>query len=112
MKNKATRNFLLFLLAFLGLGAIGEGGVLIISPGGELLGTPLSMLDKSPFNSFLISGIILFLVIGLAPLMLIIALLKKPESKLAEQVNFFKDNALVMDLCHLYCHCPHYLDTT
>ncbi|MFC1731094.1 hypothetical protein ACFL6I_12240 [candidate division KSB1 bacterium] len=91
MKIKITRNIFLILLGFLGLGAIGGGGVLIISSTGELIGMPLSMLEKSPFNSFFIPGVILFSVLGLIPLLLIIALLKKPESKLAEQINLFKD---------------------
>ena len=91
MKIKITQSIFLILLGFLGLGAIGGGGALIISPTGELLGMPLSMLEKSPFNSFFVPGIILFSVLGLVPLMLIIALLKKPKSKLAEQINFFKD---------------------
>ncbi|MFC2104464.1 hypothetical protein ACFLS4_03820 [Bacteroidota bacterium] len=91
MKIKITRNIFLFLLGFLGLGAIGGGGTLIISPTGELNGMPLYMLENSPFNSFLIPGVILFSVLGLIPLLLIIALLKKPESKLAEQINLFKD---------------------
>jgi len=55
------------------------------------MGMPLSMLEPSPFNSFLIPGIILFSVLGLIPSFLMIALLKKPESKLAEQFNLFKD---------------------
>ncbi|NQV38257.1 MAG: hypothetical protein HQ509_09675 [Candidatus Marinimicrobia bacterium] len=91
MKIKTTRNIFLILLGFLGLGAIGGGGALIISPTGELIGMPLSMLEKSPFSSFFIPGVILFSVLGLIPLLLIIALLKKTESKLAEQINLFKD---------------------
>jgi len=91
MKITITQRIFLALLGFLGLGALGGGGALIVSPTGELLGMPLSMLEKSPFNSFFIPGIILFSVLGIAPLLLIIALLKKPESKLAEQINFFKD---------------------
>lgn len=91
MESKTTRNIFLVLLGFLGLWAIGGGGALIISPTGELLQMPLSNLVNSPFNSFLIPGIILFSVLGLVPLMLIVALIKKPESKLAEQINFFKD---------------------
>jgi len=79
------------LLGFLGLGAIYGGGTLIISPSGELLGMPLSLLEHSPFNSFLVPGIILFSVLGIAPCLLIIALLKKPEKKFAERLNFFKD---------------------
>jgi len=73
------------------LGAIGGGFTLIISPSGELIGMPLSMLEKSPFTSFLIPGAILFLVLGLVPFLLIFALLRIPESKLADQFNFFKD---------------------
>jgi len=88
---KITRRILLILLGFLGLGAIGGGSALIISPSGQLLGMPLSMLEESPFDSFFVPGIILFSVLGLIPLGLIIALLKKPESKLAESINFFTD---------------------
>jgi hypothetical protein len=91
MNIKNTRSILLILLGFLGLGAIGGGSALIISPSGKLLGMPLSMLAESPFNSFFVPGIILFSVLGLIPLWLIIALLKKPESKFAENINFFKD---------------------
>ena len=91
MESKTTRNILLALLAFLGLGAIGGGVIFIISPGGKLFGMPLSMLDKSPFSSFLIPGIILFLVLGIAPILLMIALIKKPNSKFANWFNFFKD---------------------
>jgi hypothetical protein len=84
-----TRNILLLLLAFLGLGAMAGGGAMIISPTGKLLGMPLSMLEKSPFSSFLMPAIILFFILGLAPVGLIIALLKKPESHHAEKFNFF-----------------------
>jgi len=85
------KRVLIFLVAFLGLGAVFGGGILIISPGGELFGMPLSMLENSPFSSFLIPGIILFLVLGLIPMLLVFALLKKPANKWAEQLNFFYD---------------------
>ena len=57
---KKIRNIFLVVLGFLSLGAIGGGGVLIISPTGVLIGMPISELKNSPFNSFLIPGIILF----------------------------------------------------
>lgn len=88
---KITRNIFLILLGFLGIGAISGGVVLIISPLGELIGIPFSEFKNIPFNSYLIPGIILLIVLGLIPLFLIIALLKKPESKLAEQINVFND---------------------
>ncbi|MEO5977024.1 MAG: hypothetical protein ABIS36_04385 [Chryseolinea sp.] len=80
-----------FLIGFLALGAIGGGLVLMISPNGKLMGMPLSLLDNSPFNNFLTPAIILFLVIGILPSLLIVGLIKKPESKFAEYFNFFKD---------------------
>jgi len=99
MKNKEAniiesniiRNILLFVLGFLAVGAIGGGLVLIISPSGELIGIPVSEFKNIPFNSYLIPGIILFTVLGIIPFLLIIALLKKPKSRLAEQLNIFKD---------------------
>lgn len=91
MKSKTARNILLFLLAFLGIGAVFGGGVLIISPDGKLFGMPLSLLENSPFSSFLIPGIILFTMLGLMPICTIFALIKKPKSELAERMNFFPD---------------------
>jgi len=91
MKIKTTRNILLILLAFLGLGAIGGGGALIVSPTGKLLGMPLSMLKNSPFNNFFVPGIILFSIFGITPIMLIFFLLKRTEYKLVEKFNFFTD---------------------
>lgn len=86
-----ARNVLIFLLAFLGLGAVGGGAMFIVSPSGALFGMPLSMLENSPFNNFLLPGIILFLILGVAPLLLIIPLRTKPTSKLAQGINFFRD---------------------
>ncbi len=92
MTTTTWRNIYLSLLAFLGLSAIGGGGALIISPSGKLLGgLPLSILERSPFNDFLVPGIILFVVLGIIPSLLVLALLKKPNSLFAERFNFFKD---------------------
>jgi len=86
-----ARNILLVLLFFLALGAIFGGGMFIISPSGQLMGMPLSMLDNSPFKNFLVPGIILFVVLGIAPVAVAIALIKKPANKAFEAFNFFKD---------------------
>lgn len=92
MTTTAVRNIYLSLLAFLGLSAIGGGGALIISPSGELIGgLPLSILERSPFNDFLVPGIILFVVLGIIPGLLVVALLKKSRCVFAERFNFFKD---------------------
>ncbi len=54
---------------FLGLGAVFGGGALILAPDGHLLGIPTTLLEGSPFTSFLMPGIVLFSLVGLAPLM-------------------------------------------
>jgi len=86
-----TRNFLIFILGFLGFGALGGGGVLIISPSGELIGMPLSIIQNSPFVNFLIPGIILFTLLGILPVVLMYALIKKPKWRLPEFFNVFND---------------------
>ena len=90
-KIKKVRNIFLLVIGILAVGALGGGIVLMISPTGELMGLPLSEFKNLPFNSFLIPGIILFTVLGIIPSLVIIALLKRTESKLAEQINIFND---------------------
>ncbi len=99
MKRHPTIYVLLTLLALLGTGAIFGGGVFIISPNGDLFGMPLSFLDNSPFHTFLIPGIILFTVLGVLPLCLVIALLKRPEFKIAELLNFYTDMYWAWSYC-------------
>jgi len=91
MKSTFFRNILIGLLAFLGVGALFGGGALIISPSGELLGMPLSMIKDSPFPNFLMPAIFLFVFLGLSPCLLTLALIKKPESEIAQRLNLFKD---------------------
>jgi hypothetical protein len=91
MKPTLFRNILIGFLAFLGVGAMFGGGALVISPSGELLGMPLSMIKDSPFPNFLIPAIFLFVVLGLAPCLLTFVLVRKPESKMAQRFNLFKD---------------------
>lgn len=91
MKLNSSVYFLIILLFLLGTGAIFGGGVFIISPSGKLLGMPLSTLDNSPFTDFLFPGIILFCVLGLAPILLIFALIKRPKSRFAEILNVYSD---------------------
>ena len=52
------------LQAFIGLGALGGGFMLVKDPSGSALGVPLSFLEGSPFPDFLIPGIFLLVVNG------------------------------------------------
>ncbi len=99
MKSSMTRNLLIFLLGFLGVGALFGGGVLIISPSGKLFGMPLSMLAASPFRNFLIPGILLFVVLGICPLLLIFALLRNLKIPVAEHFNLFTDMRWPWSFC-------------
>jgi hypothetical protein len=91
MEPKTHRNILLVLLMFLGVGAIFGGGVLMISPSGRLFGMPLTMLSNSPFNNFFIPGFTLFAILGVCPVVIAIALLRRPENRCAEMLNCYKD---------------------
>ncbi|MFD2787170.1 hypothetical protein [Hymenobacter rubripertinctus] len=87
----SPRPTLLWLLGLLGLGALGGGRLLALAPSGRLLGMPVAMLGGSPFADFLVPGIVLFTVLGVAPCLLVVALRKKPQSQLAERLNVFGD---------------------
>ena len=65
---------LLALLVVQAVGAIGGGGVLVISPDGDLMQMPVSQLEGSPFDSFLVPGLILLVVLGILPLVAVIGL--------------------------------------
>lgn len=56
------------LQAFIGIGAVAGGLSLVLDPSGANLGTPLAMLEATPFTTFLIPGIVLFTVNGLGTL--------------------------------------------
>ena len=85
------QNSLICLLGFLGIGATGGGASLLISSNGSLIGLPLFLLKKSPFHDFLIPGIVLFLLLGVAPCLLVFALIRKPACEFAEKLNCYND---------------------
>ena len=62
----------ILLLLILSLGALGGGGFLIADPSGELIGISSDFLESTAFNSFLLPGIILFMILGLIPIFIII----------------------------------------
>ncbi len=58
----------IMLEVLLSMGALGGGLVLMIAPRGEIMPLPLSALAGSPFDTYLVPGLILFGVLGLGPL--------------------------------------------
>ena len=49
---------------FVGIGGLVCGAMLVLFPSGKILQMPLDLLKDSPFQNFLIPGLILFLVNG------------------------------------------------
>lgn len=88
-KMPFTCKLLVLIHIILGIGAIFGGLVLIIDPSGRLIKMPITLLQKSPFNNFLIPGIILLLILGIMPLIVSYALITRRNWKVATRLNIF-----------------------
>ena len=73
------RIFAILLLLFLGFGGIYGGWILISDPSGGKFDWSLELLEGTPFRSFLIPGIILFMVNGLLPLAIAIMTISRAK---------------------------------
>ena len=91
MKRPFEIYFLFLLILFISAGAIYGGGSLILSPDGSLLKMEESWLDKLPFYNFLIPGIILFLFLGIFPLIGLIGLFTRKNNLKLNVINIYKD---------------------
>ena len=90
-KRPFTIYLLSAVLGFQSLGGIGGGLALTLSPSGAFMNMPLSALDGSPFKSFLLPGLILFLLLGVLPGILAYAVIKLPAWPRAGLLNIYKD---------------------
>ncbi|MBD3386033.1 hypothetical protein GF407_14045 [candidate division KSB1 bacterium] len=68
---------LMILVLFQGLSGIGGGIGLLLDPTGASMNIPLRWLEGSPFQTYLIPGVVLFTVLGLFPLACFVGLLKR-----------------------------------
>jgi hypothetical protein len=57
------------LQIFIGLGAVAGGLVMMLDPSGSGMGFTIDLLQDSPFSSYLIPGLFLFLVNGVGSLL-------------------------------------------
>lgn len=57
------------LQTFIGIGAVAGGLLLVMDRSGARLGTPIELLDETPFTTFLVPGIVLFIVNGLGSIL-------------------------------------------
>ena len=67
-------------------GMIG-GGALVLRPDGTLVHLPLHFLEQTPFNNYLLPGLVLFLLLGLFPGLTGIGLWTRPDWAWAERLN-------------------------
>ncbi|WP_146904591.1 hypothetical protein [Adhaeribacter aerolatus] len=82
MSRPAELYLLYFLLLVLSLNALVGGGALILKPQGSLMGLKPDWLQNTPFKSYLIPGLLLFVFNGL---------LLKPTWPWANVFNIFTD---------------------
>ncbi|MBK7175349.1 MAG: hypothetical protein IPH84_19525 [Bacteroidales bacterium] len=82
---------LIVLILFQVISALYGAIALFVSPGGELLQMPLSMLKGTPFNDYRIPSIILGILLGFFPGLAAIGLMFRPGWKWANFVNLYKD---------------------
>jgi hypothetical protein len=78
----------------LGVGALLGGGALVVGPHGEILPLPVSALEGSPFASYFIPGMILFAILGVAPI--VVAMLSLRRSSIAPLLALGVGGALVI----------------
>lgn len=69
---------LMLLHVLLAVGALFGGAALIADPSGGLLEMPVALLTGSPFPDYLVPGVILFALFGVAPLAVILGLWLRP----------------------------------
>lgn len=77
MKKKILDNMLRVLIGFQGLSGLLGGFGLIANPTGESMGIPIKWLDGTTFNSYMVPGVILVIVLGIMPLVVYVGLWKE-----------------------------------
>lgn len=83
---------LIFLQLILGIGALFGGGALILSSDGTLLRMPVTLLRYSPFQTFLIPGFILFIGLGVLPLITAFYLITEKSPNFGRPLSLYKEN--------------------
>jgi len=83
----------IFLLFFTGITALIGGGMLIYNPSGKPLRMDTAILAGSPFDTFLIPGLILFLFIGVS--CIVIAFLEIYDRTYSTKLVFYQGIVMI-----------------
>jgi hypothetical protein len=81
---------LMALLLLLGVSALIPGASFMIAPDGRLIQMPMSNLKDSPFTDYFIPGLLLFVFIGVFPVLVAYGLWRMPAWNLANLINPFR----------------------
>jgi hypothetical protein len=89
-RRPAVVTSLAMLLLLLGIGAAISAAALIAAPDGHLIQLPISLLADAPFTDFFIPGVLLFLFIGVYPLVVAYSIWRRPDWSLPDKINPFR----------------------
>ncbi len=82
-RKRVRRPFSLYILTgcllFLAMGALGGGASLIADPSGSAMQMPSAWLQGTPFGSYLVPGLFLFVIFGVGSLVAVYALWMRPK---------------------------------
>jgi hypothetical protein len=90
-KGSLALFFLWLLIIFQALSGLAGGAALIAAPDGSIFQMPVFILEGSPFQSFLIPGLILFLLLGIFPAFTFAGLVKPFSIKIFRSLNLYKE---------------------
>lgn len=98
MENTQKKPFacklLIGLQGLLGVGAVFGGGALMLDPTGNLIGMPSDIMKVPLFPNYFIPGLILLFILGICPLFVMLALIKKWAWSWGERLNIFSQTQL------------------
>jgi len=89
MKRPFESYLLCFLILVLAFNAFYGGGTMILSTNGSMLGMDKAWLEGTPFDSYLIPGIILLFFMGIIPLMTLFGLIGKWGMRFLDRLNIY-----------------------
>ena len=75
------KTVLFLLVSFIAITATLSGLLLISQPDGSILKLPLSLLEGTPFNTYLIPGLLLVVFVGIVNLLAVFFNLKSHQSR-------------------------------
>ena len=91
MKKPHILKILIGLVIFQSISGLAGGIGLTFSPSGESIQMPISLLENTPFTTFIIPGLFLLIVLGIFPALLSYAMIVEPNWKLLNKLNIYCD---------------------